>query len=64
LKELNNSTGCSILDSSIGVEWFFTKRFGVGFDFGYRFTPEISPSKNIKLDFSGAIFALNLNYKV
>ncbi|MDR2396189.1 MAG: hypothetical protein LBD57_06280 [Endomicrobium sp.] len=64
VKELNKTTGCFILDSSIGVEWFFTKRFGVGFDFGYRFTPEILPSKNIKLDFSGATFALNLNYKV
>ncbi|MDR2351121.1 MAG: hypothetical protein LBD56_00335 [Endomicrobium sp.] len=58
VKELNKTTGCFILDSSIGAEWLFTKRVGIGFDIGYRFTPEISPSKNIKLDFSGVTLAL------
>jgi hypothetical protein len=63
-KELNKTTGCFILDSSIGVEWLFTKRFGIGFDVGYRFTPEIEVSKAIKLNFSGVTVALNLSYKV
>jgi hypothetical protein len=64
VKELNKTAGCFILDSSIGVEWFFAGKFGVGFDVGYRFTPEIMASKNIKLDFSGVTLALNLSYKV
>lgn len=64
VKYLNKTTGCLILDFSIGAEWLFTKRFGIGFDVGYRFTPEVIPSKDIKLDFSGVLFALNLSYKV
>jgi hypothetical protein len=31
-----------------------------GFDMGYRFTPEIAPSKAIKLDFSGITYKLGV----
>jgi hypothetical protein len=63
-KELNKTTGCFISDFSIGVEWLFTKRLGTGFDVGYRFTPEVSPSKDIKLDFSGFVWSLGVSYKI
>lgn len=64
VKELNKTKGCFILDFSIGTEWLLTKRFGVGLDVGYRFTTEISPSKDIKIDLSGATFALGFSYKI
>jgi hypothetical protein len=64
VKELDKTIGCFILDFSIGIEWLFTKRFGVGLDVGYRFTPEVMPSKDIKIDFSGATFTLGLSYKI
>ena len=63
-KELNKTTVCFMLDFSVGAEYLFTKRFGIGFDVGYRYTPEITLSKDIKLDFSGATFALGLSYKI
>jgi hypothetical protein len=58
------NVGCFILDYLIGIEWIFAEIFGVGCDFGYRLTPEISPSKDIKLNFSGVTFTLNLSYKI
>jgi hypothetical protein len=55
---------CFIGELSTSVQYLFTKRFGVGLDVGYRYTPEITPSKDIKIDFSGPTFALGLNYKI
>ena len=54
---------------SMGIQYLFTKRFGLGFDVGYRFVPEITiqdvkGTKDIKIDFSGATFALGLSYKI
>ena len=55
---------CFTSELSTGVQYFFTKRFRVGLDVGYRYTSEIEPLKDIKLDFSGATFALGLSYKI
>jgi hypothetical protein len=63
-KELNKTTGCFISDFSIGAEWLFTKRLTIGIDLGYRFTPEVAPSKDIKLDFSGFVWNLGVSYKI
>jgi hypothetical protein len=62
--QFKKNAGCFVLDCLIGIEWIFAEIFGVGCDFGYRLTPEISPSKDIKLNFSGVTFALNLSYKI
>jgi hypothetical protein len=55
---------CFIAELSTGIQYLFTKKFGIGFDVGYRFTPEIEVSEAIKLNFSGVTGALNLSYKV
>ncbi|MDR2251262.1 MAG: hypothetical protein LBD98_00230 [Endomicrobium sp.] len=57
-------TTCFIAELSTGIQYLFTKRFGIGFDVGYRFTPKIEVSEAIKLNFSGVTGALNLSYKV
>jgi hypothetical protein len=49
-----------MLDFLIGAEYFLTMRFGVGVEVGYRYTPEIEPLKDIKLDLSGVVWILNL----
>jgi hypothetical protein len=63
-KNLKKFKSCFISDLSLGIEWLFTKRIGIGFDFGYRFTPEVVPSKDIKLDFSGFVYNLGVSYKI
>lgn len=55
---------CFTSELSTGVQYLFTKRFGVGLDVGYKYTMEIEPLKDIKLDLSGVTFALGLSYKI
>jgi outer membrane protein W len=65
-KELNEDQFCLASDLSLGIEWAFAKNWRLGFDVGYRFTPEIkmSEKENIKLDFSGAVYNLGVSYKI
>jgi hypothetical protein len=58
-------TGCFVTDISIGAEYSFTEKFGLGFDLGYRFTPktEVDETGLVKVDFSGVTTKLSLNYK-
>jgi hypothetical protein len=55
---------CFTLELSTGVQYLFTKSFGVGVDVGYRYTSEIEPLKNIELDLSGVVGTFNLIYKL
>jgi hypothetical protein len=63
-KKVNEDVVCFVSDFSIGAECLFMKRFGLGFDVGYRFTPEVVPSKDIKIDFSGFVYNLGISYKL
>jgi hypothetical protein len=63
-KEVNKTSGCFISDISVGGQYMFTKRFGAGLDVGYRFATDAEIEDNIKLNFSGIKFALNLSCKV
>jgi hypothetical protein len=63
-KKIDERATCFIAELSIGMQYFFTKKFGAGVEVGYSYTPEINPLKDIKLDLSGVIGTLNFTYKV
>ncbi|MCA6070016.1 MAG: hypothetical protein LE180_02720 [Endomicrobium sp.] len=50
---------CFVSDLSVGAEYVLTKRYKLGLDVGYRFTPKTTISDDIKLDFSGLTAALS-----
>jgi hypothetical protein len=59
----DETKGCFVADISVGTEYSFTKKWGLGIDVGYRFTPKTKVEDGFKVDFSGLTTALNLNYK-
>jgi hypothetical protein len=62
--EIDENSCCFIADFSVGPQYSFTKRFSIGLDLGYRFTPTTTMPKDIKLDFSGFTSTLSLSYKL
>ncbi|MDR3071360.1 MAG: hypothetical protein LBU29_02025 [Endomicrobium sp.] len=55
---------CFVSDLSVGVGYALTKKYKLGLDVGYRFTPKTTISEDIKLDFSGFTATLSCTFNL
>jgi hypothetical protein len=61
-KYIYESGICFVSDLSIGAEYVLTKKYKLGLDVGYRFTPTTTILEGTKLDISGFTAALSCSF--